>query len=832
MRVEMIPEFSRKIAQANQFRIVEQEVCDAIQLRLRAQCQTIPGHDEQLHKLDVEYDIMRKGMVEAFDRLLDGLFRPTLTFATTGTTSSGKSALVNLLCGAAIMPVSQDELSAGVVEIIHGESRTLTVLPTNGASWETGEWPGLSDTEIQDRLEAIMRKYNEHRHEPNSPDCPSSKLVYPTRIGAMTEELGLPPGCRVRLLDLPGLKYIGDDINSRIIKQESRRAVCFVAYNSEETEERKQDALLDQVVAQVKQMGGSPSRMLFVLNRIDAFRRDVKSGGDWKDREDHFVEVISGRIRRTLSERLPEYAEDVAKVRIIRLSTKPALLALDAQGVAEKKRVEALQQINEMFRSLVPKDVRNNVAREFEDCTIDQAAAIGRAVWKSSYGEALMESLREHITSHFPDLVIPSVTDLFRAEAAGPVVEWAVQTCEAQIKGSSDQYEVECARIKLMRQRLFEICAEGSRQFRAPFERIRSIADSRPADAVIETRNEIERLDDHPLFMAMFRPDAGGSAASTLHPLHGWLNAVNQVNEQIFEAVATVLESRPSNAVDILSPRATHALHVTCNELRRAGYSEHMARNGCRFDTKDPAEQSRLSAINGLLNQLAGILPDLLKGAMNQALSGETIRVHTAVQKLVDLYWRLITSESQIVAPDIGLTVPSESVRKVEFNLDLTYSFQAGFPIKIRHEQEWAGTKQVKTGKRRAWWTLWLMEVDVMETQDVYERRRYDSADIPSVETMLKGWVIQASKQEPAMVQKFGNWILDRLNDAATKVDDLQQKLLDRYQVRLDEAHRSATTSYAEAVELWGGVRDRAKDLENSLNALCASPRKASEDAQ
>lgn len=46
----------------------------------------------------------------ALTQLIYELQNPTLTLATTGTTSSGKSTLVNLLCGAEIVPVAEQNL--------------------------------------------------------------------------------------------------------------------------------------------------------------------------------------------------------------------------------------------------------------------------------------------------------------------------------------------------------------------------------------------------------------------------------------------------------------------------------------------------------------------------------------------------------------------------------------------------------------------------------------------------------------------------------------------------------------------------------------------------
>jgi len=57
----------------------------------------------------------------ALETLRYELDNPVLTLATTGTTSSGKRTLVNLLCGAEIMPVAVSEMSAGAVTIEYND---------------------------------------------------------------------------------------------------------------------------------------------------------------------------------------------------------------------------------------------------------------------------------------------------------------------------------------------------------------------------------------------------------------------------------------------------------------------------------------------------------------------------------------------------------------------------------------------------------------------------------------------------------------------------------------------------------------------------------------
>jgi len=87
-------------------------------------------------------------------------------------------------------------------------------------------------------------------------------------------------------MDLPGLAFVGDQGNANVIKQ-CREALCLVTYNSEETDPQKVSNLLQEVVQQVKELRGTPARMLFILNKIDVFRRD---GNNWTKSEERFIE--------------------------------------------------------------------------------------------------------------------------------------------------------------------------------------------------------------------------------------------------------------------------------------------------------------------------------------------------------------------------------------------------------------------------------------------------------------------------------------------------------------------------------------------------------------
>lgn len=106
-----------------------------------------------------EIDKLSSNLEKALETLIDELRHPTLILATTGTTSSGKSTLVNFLCGADIVPMAQREMSAGTVTIEYSKEKALTIEKTPGALWECGKWEKISDEDIYSRLYHLMKAY-------------------------------------------------------------------------------------------------------------------------------------------------------------------------------------------------------------------------------------------------------------------------------------------------------------------------------------------------------------------------------------------------------------------------------------------------------------------------------------------------------------------------------------------------------------------------------------------------------------------------------------------------------------------------------------------------
>jgi len=330
------------------------------------------------------------------------LERPEVILATTGTTSGGKSTVVNFLCGAELTPMAVQEMSAGVVKIRHRLRTELRILATDHATWETGTWSGLGDKDIRDQLRKTMDRYREARESDDLVAPPLVEIDYPTRLGLEPELLGLPPECSLTIVDLPGLKYVGDSLNATVIREECQQALCLVTYNSEETDSTLQKELLAEVISQVRALRGSPARMLFLLNRIDAFRKD----DDWPAGEDAFVATTRAGIRRDVGAALPEYSDEAARLCVTRFSSMPALKALQAMrqpGMA----ASASEYLDKNFRALIPDDIIDILPRKAEAWTPADHRNVFAAVMESSYANDVMAVLKITSIIIFPNWCCP-----------------------------------------------------------------------------------------------------------------------------------------------------------------------------------------------------------------------------------------------------------------------------------------------------------------------------------------------------------------------------------------------------------------------------------------
>lgn len=234
---------------------------------LRAELQEI--FDADILRVDPELQSALKASLGELTRSCDSLRHPTLDVATVGTTSAGKSTFINAMLGLELAPMDVNEMSAGLLQIDHGDR------------WSLSTDPPLTGSEKQISPEGINRFLHRHMSaiiegRKNGDDVQEKSVNFSIHgpLFPMNEQHDFyhmfQGGISLRVFDLPGLRTVNDRANMAVIRQKIKRSFTLVVLdlNSLFAVEQR-DALLDELKETVRNLGNNTSTILFIANQAD-----------------------------------------------------------------------------------------------------------------------------------------------------------------------------------------------------------------------------------------------------------------------------------------------------------------------------------------------------------------------------------------------------------------------------------------------------------------------------------------------------------------------------------------------------------------------------------
>lgn len=337
---------------------------------------------------------------------------PRLSIATIGTTSSGKSTIVNALIGRKLAPIEAGEMSGGVLTLRHAADSRLVVEPTEGASWQTGEWKDLTDEEIYDRVrDGVMLPYHQKRRGQSKKiiEAPQVTVFGPLLPGVDQSILGLPPGVGIEFIDLPGIKSVQDRTNLAVIQGRVQKSFSLVALDYLQVDDEHRKRLLEELKEVVSFLRGRTESMLFILNRVD------QRGGD-----DLPLEERIASLRKEIKKQLQlQEQPDVLPFSARLLYYAQCSVGLgEALNVSNEKRLEFLQKLffdcakeikgrvsgNKELRRWI-RNIEDQVEDEEEVSTADLQKLLDY-VYDWSGGRKLWRKLSIRVRESFPELVL------------------------------------------------------------------------------------------------------------------------------------------------------------------------------------------------------------------------------------------------------------------------------------------------------------------------------------------------------------------------------------------------------------------------------------------
>lgn len=723
---------------------------------------------------------------DAFIKIQKELKNPILILATTGTTSSGKSTIVNLLCGADIMPRMTQEMSAGVVYIHHSidGNRKLNIHQTERALWECGQWNNLSDDQLRERLTKTMDIFNENKGV-NQPEPPHIEITYPIACFNNKGLLPLskiPESTKFKLMDLPGLRNTQDIANSEVIKK-CKDALCLVAYNMEETDEQRRSELVEQVLEQVKNMGGSPARMLFILNRIDAFNKDQEPE---RRREEH-VRKVKTEIRDLLHRELGELRESgiLDNLSYSRLSALPALYVQSIRN----GDIGSVKDLERHFSPLIPNNILDDLPRRVENWEEQDIKRVGDAVWEKSYAKDFFFTLDKHIADHFPTLVIPSIVHVFDKEV-GAVVGDVFRTCYSELNSSEQTYQEACEILFKQHAELKEFIGKSTQVLLEPFQ---SLAEESKKNSD-NWATSVETCAENLVASNLFKSDI---TKSTFFPLSDWESLLRKNAIGVMAGVEQALNTNnPNNfsgtVADKLSKRLRQELSNACDYylLAIAKDDEHRAK-----------EQ-----LDAFMSKINSVIGEHLSYIANQ----ENMRVEKMFFKIMENYISYIQDNFEHMFPEWGLSIAGQVLSEMPPPKILAPQVVADTVEKTKIKTE------IYSEKERHWYTLWLIEHDEKKCKNI----NVTYTALPNADKICEEAIDKINAYLKSCRPSFMLRIVDYIENIERVILSSAKNTLTDFEEKLAVARQQHQQGLEKCKDDWLPIEKEVKALKTQLNDL------------
>jgi GTPase SAR1 family protein len=757
-------------------------------------------------------DAFRAASAEAKDRLA----APTLSIATLGTTSSGKSTLVNALVGRRLAPIEAAEASAGVLVLRHGTERRLTVEATEGANWDVGSWSPIEDDAIYTRVrDGIMRRYHAQRREKT---CAAPQVIIggPLLPGADAALLGLPAGLPIEFIDLPGLKSVQDRANLAVIQTRVHKAFSLVTLDYSDADDEHRKRLLEELQRVVEHLHGRPDSMIFVLNRVDRRSHDDVP-------LDERVEVLEREIQEVLGLReRPEVIPMNAQL-LYYAQCAWGAGALDGEPLTssaqQTERLRhlfvdcatslklAVRESPEMKRWLATVEDRVDAAKA---PTVSDLRKLVQHARDWSGGTRLWARLRARVSESFAELVLlPALVEVFDTYDTFAAV---LQTV-AEVRRIKTVEEANAQRSKLddLRRKLHEEVGSTRERFRG-------------------------RLSEATQQLKLRDPSLRHQLTKQLGPgFESLLNAVDDVRSDLNLTLIVPLrdalkQNRSTYDVEETAAKVVNAVLARDIGTAYDRFSRQLPgmvpRDGALTLRVRPTDQegvARLEAVERDAKRIFQAMREALSARAEFVLQAKAEKIRGSLTGLLAEQETTLRTICDQLVPGFQMTsaiaatasgrIHASSIRLPETFFALPQAVDLRTPV----EKEVVGQREeVRT-------TGTCFKNRHIERVDVHGHVEYKEVLLPDADAMAQLWSKGVDAGEASLWENLRDWMTDALNESSAAYNGAIDAVLTLAQRTLDEQAEAIRRGFEALFAKWKSIETGISALANARNALHAS---------
>ncbi len=766
--------------------------------------------------------------LSVYQEAVQRLKNPSFRIATLGTTSSGKSTIVNALIGRKIAPIEAGEMSGGVLTIQHSQEQKLIIEKTEDAAWDTGEWTGLNDEDLYQRISVVMHSYHDARkkREYVAPQITAQVSILPACNSSL---LGLPDGIGVELIDLPGLKSVQDQTNLATIQKQVNKAFSLVALDYMQVDDDHTKRLLEELKKVVEFLQGRTDSMIFILNRVDQRGTDdlplpVR------------INKLKEQIKQDLS--LPELPD------VLPFNARLLYYAQCAWGSGSLHEPSLINQelrlklLKAMFQDcagvikLKTKDNRElrNRFRDFEDQVEDNKfiddetmRKILRYSLEWSGGRELWDRFRVRVQESFSELVIlPILLEVFTnydafAESLGILIEAGTINNEKQVDKEIDK-------IANIRQDLQKNIKKIGKDFQGEIEELIAGLKSEDPNTRIKIKQSAEKkgFDGFSLIFDAVNEVQGDLNKVLIVPVRDALkdnHGYCELKDQLREAISPSLADDISKAYDQVSRRLSKFSTESEYLVKRVRADDDQGKKEIEHDERyvrllyhrmreaistraefvlqskaQQFEQALESLVNEQVKRLKVCLSDeklssinLEKAAISNLRKKLAQNLPTLPEKFFELPEAIEQKQSQQKAV-VGTKTEYETRTKTEYQ-NYTETYEEGSCFK---------STKTRT-KTRPVTTEYQEEV----TQNIYEDIEYVELFLPSPDLMAKQWLSGIEKGKDSLWDILLDWILQRLDNVSNIFEESVDEITNLAERALEKQLTIIEENFEQEKQFW-----------------------------